>query len=168
MPKTFQQQMLGFPPRATAVAAILAVAAAAGDGCGVATKPMPTIDAVCEQGVATKPTPTIGKKKKKYFNATTAANIYGRPKPKHALKFSDYVGRVADGLGDHVVKYAESGSPLATKSEALRGAIAEGVTKRYMTNTYDLGHCQGRDVGERQRPGPWRRQGEVRLRSAYA
>jgi len=122
MPKTFKQQKLGFGVQMDLTAVIPVAMAAAGDEREVAIKPKEV-------------QPTIAKKKKrKEFNATTAANMNGPPKPllKEKLVFSDYISDAMKGVGDNVLLYAKSESPLATKSSSQRGAIAEAVTKRFM------------------------------------
>jgi len=152
MPKTFKQQKLGFGAQMDFTAVVPAVVAAAGDEREVV---------VTTQTVAIKPKevqPTIAKKKKKRFNATTAASMNGPPKPllEEKLVFSDYISDAMKGVGDNVFLYAKSESPLATKSESQRGKIAELVTKRFMPkeHRWDIAEAKtsadvnGRDRGK--------------------
>ena len=126
-----KQQKLGFSPKMDAVALV----AAAGDEREVVVTTTVTTTTVAIKPKEVKP--TIAKKKRaKQFNATTAANMNGPPKPQHKLVLSDYIARAMNGIGDHVFMYARSDSPLATKSGALRGKIAELVAKRFTTNEH--------------------------------
>jgi hypothetical protein len=78
-----------------------------------------------------KPTTIVKKKRGKYFGKGEAAKI-GPPKPLHKLLFSDFIYRVVHNVGDNVFLYTTSGSPLATKGIAQRGAIGEEAVKRFM------------------------------------
>ena len=131
MPKTFKQQKLGFGSQMDLTTVVPAVVAAAGDEREV-------VVTTTTQTIAIKPKevqPTIAKKQKKQkksFTANIAASMNGPPTPLHKLVFSDYISDAMKGVGDNVFLYAKSESPLATKSECQRGAIAERVTKRFM------------------------------------
>ena len=76
--------------------------------------------------VATKP---AAAPKSKMFTKSVAART-GFPTPLFTGKFADFVDVAMDGVGDAAFLYAQHCTPLAGKSTALRGAIAEAVVKR--------------------------------------
>ena len=76
--------------------------------------------------VATKP---VAAPKPKLFTKSVAART-GTPTPLIIGKFADYIDVAMEGVGDAAFLYAQHGTPLAGKSSALRGTIAEAVVKR--------------------------------------
>jgi hypothetical protein len=85
--------------------------------------------------VADKPAP---KKKRShqskglYFSKTVAGRT-AIPKPAHTPMFAEFIDVGMSATGDSAFEYAKRGTPLAGKSTALRGAIAEAVVKKVLT-----------------------------------
>ena len=84
-----------------------------------------------------KPEGLEKKKRAKSFTRKMADKISDVPKPGlPPFKLSDYLVLLMKRFCANVFLYAESNSPLATKSEALRGWIAELVVRCFMINEY--------------------------------
>jgi hypothetical protein len=133
MSKQLKQQTIAFFPES----AIPLAVAAAGDDREVVVTTTTTTTTTEVKIKAKEVKPTIAKKKKrKQFGVGAAANMNGPPKPQHKLVLSKYIEDAMSGVGDSVFLYANSTSPLATKSSSQRGAIAEDVTKRLMTKEH--------------------------------
>jgi hypothetical protein len=54
------------------------------------------------------------------------------PKPAHTPMFADFIDVAMKATGDAAFEYAKRSTPLAAKSTALRGAIAEAVAKKVL------------------------------------
>ena len=110
--------------------------------------------------VADKPAPKKKKRDRKSkglcFNKTVAGRT-AIPKPQHAPMFADFIDVGMKATGDSAFEYHKRGTPLAGKSTALRGAIAEVVVKKVLiemgkdVRAPDASDCvNGRARGEGQ------------------
>jgi hypothetical protein len=85
--------------------------------------------------VADKPAPKKKGKKEGgsaiLFNKEVASRT-AIPKPAHKPMFAEFIDVAMKATGDSAFEYAKRGTPLAGKSTALRGAIAEVVVKKVL------------------------------------